>query len=58
MSDPVPTGPRSQNPYCMRCSKHLGIAFHETNEHDEAQDRAHLHQAFEAIMNPTDEAAS
>lgn len=25
-----------ENPYCMRCSKHLGLMFHETNEHDRA----------------------
>ena len=25
-----------ENPYCMRCGKHLGMPFHETNEHDEA----------------------
>lgn len=24
------------NPYCMRCGEHLGMPFHETNEHDEA----------------------
>jgi len=25
-----------ENPYCMKCGKHLGMPFHETNEHDEA----------------------
>lgn len=24
----------------MRCGKHLGLSFHETNEHDEAVERA------------------
>jgi hypothetical protein len=33
---PTPTGPASENPYCMICSKHLGKPFHETNEHDDA----------------------
>ena len=35
-SSPEATGPKSENPYCVRCGKHLGMAFHETNEHDEA----------------------
>ena len=25
-----------ENPYCMKCGKHLGMPFHETNEHEEA----------------------
>lgn len=29
----------SENPYCMRCGKHLGMPNHETNEHDEAAAR-------------------
>ena len=33
---PHPTGPKPENPYCMRCGKHLGKPFHETNEHDDA----------------------
>jgi hypothetical protein len=50
MSEPVATGPRSENPYCARCSKHLGKPFHETGEHDEARARADLHAAFDAIV--------
>jgi hypothetical protein len=25
-----------ENKYCMRCSRHLGMPNHETNEHDDA----------------------
>jgi hypothetical protein len=28
----------SENPYCMICSRHLGMPFHETNEHSDAVD--------------------
>lgn len=48
MDKPHPTGPRSENPYCSRCGKHLALSFHETNEHDEAKARTELH-AEEAI---------
>lgn len=30
------SGSGGKNPYCSRCSMHLGKPFHETNEHDEA----------------------
>lgn len=40
----------SENPYCMRCGKHLGLAFHETDEHDAARERAQLHDDFNAIV--------
>lgn len=52
MSGPQPTGAKAQNPYCVRCSKHLGLPFHETNEHDEASERADLHAEFNAIVDP------
>lgn len=47
---PKPTGPRSENPYCTRCGRHLGLKFHETNEHDEARARAELHERFAEIV--------
>lgn len=50
MDKPHATGPRSENPYCTRCSKHLGLSFHETNEHDEARTRGELHEAFNLIV--------
>jgi ribosomal protein L44E len=46
---PEATGPKSENPYCSRCGKHLAIAFHETNEHDDAKARAELHARFDEI---------
>lgn len=51
MSKPHATGAKPENPYCMRCGKHLGLAFHETNEHDEARRRAVLHEQFDAIVD-------
>lgn len=48
---PEATGPRSENPYCVRCSQHLGISFHETNEHDAARERAELHERFSEIVD-------
>jgi len=45
-------GMPNENPYCMRCSRHLGLSFHETNEHDEARARLDLHEAFnEAVRD-------
>ena len=46
----------SENPYCMRCGRHLGMAFHETNEHDEARERADLHAEFDAITKEAPDA--
>ena len=46
----LPIGPRPENPYCMRCSRHLGSPFHETNEHDEAWAREKLRRACAEIV--------
>lgn len=27
---------QDENPYCMKCSRHLGMPFHETSEHEAA----------------------
>ena len=51
MSDrPHATGPKTENPYCMRCSKHLALPFHESSEHTEAAARQSLHDDFNAIV--------
>jgi hypothetical protein len=47
---PVATGPKPENPYCMRCSRHLGKSFHETNEHNEAASREQLRIEFTEIV--------
>ena len=54
MPTPEPTGPKSENPNCMRCGRHLGLKFHETNEHDEARARVDLHEAFDEIVGGSD----
>lgn len=43
------------NPYCSRCSHHLGKSFHETNEHDEAVAREKLKNDFTAIVKDIDD---
>lgn len=32
--EPTERAEAIENPYCMRCGKHLGKPHHETNEHD------------------------
>lgn len=51
MSKPEATGPKSENPYCMRCSKHLGSAFHETSEHDAARELGDMRIEFDRIVS-------
>lgn len=31
-----PVDEHEHNEYCTRCNRHLGMPFHDTNEHDEA----------------------
>ena len=54
MDKPHATGPKPENPYCMRCSKHLGSAFHETSEHDAARELGDMRDEFDRIVGQSE----